>query len=365
MMEYVRRRPVTAGILVVVAVVVLILATTQQPQSRVPEVSNAGANAGASAGAAADPATAPANAFTPAFSGDRTIGGAGGGVAAPVGVGVQEEQESAEEERPAVIAHRGASGYAPEHTLASYERALQFGADYIEVDLQMTTDDELIALHDETLERTTDAGEVFPAREPWMAGAFTLEEVKQLDAGSWYGEEYAGQEVPTLQEVIDLVGDEADLYIETKSPEVYPGMEERLLEVLAENDLGGDEGVILQSFSDESLQILREQDGDIPLVQLYSPDMQAEQDEAGWEETLDEVAGYADGFGPDKDLVTPELVAAAHERDLIVHPYTVNERADMLEMLNAGVDGLFTDLPDQLISVLQTRADSQQVSGEG
>jgi glycerophosphoryl diester phosphodiesterase len=299
--EYVRARPVTAIVLLVVALVVVALASAERTTPR---------------GVAGEPAAAP------------------------------------EVRSFAVIAHRGASAYAPEHTFASYGRALQHGADYIEVDLQMTLDGELIALHDESLDRTTDVEEVFPERSPWLAGAFTLEEIKQLDAGSWFSEEYAGEEVPTLQEVIDLVGDDARLYIETKSPETYPGMEEALVETLDENGLLGTDRVILQSFSPESLQLLRELDDGLFLVQLISPEMVTGEE---WEAVLDETAEYANGIGPDKALVDPELVRAAQSRGLVVHPYTVNERAEMLRLLNSGVNGMFTDVPDHLIGILQNR----------
>jgi glycerophosphoryl diester phosphodiesterase len=299
--EYVRARPVTAIVLLVVALVVIALASAERTTPRV---------------VAGEPAAAP------------------------------------EVRSFAVIAHHGASAYAPEHTFASYGRALQYGADYIEVDLQMTLDGELIALHDESLDRTTDVEEVFPERSPWLAGAFTLEEIKQLDAGSWFSEEYAGEEVPTLQEVIDLVGDDARLYIETKSPETYPGMEEALVETLDENGLLGTDRVILQSFSPESLQLLRELDDSLFLVQLISPEMVAGEE---WESVLDETAEYAAGIGPDKALVDPELVRAAQSRGLVVHPYTVNERAEMLRLLNSGVNGMFTDVPDHLIGILQSR----------
>jgi len=107
--------------------------------------------------------------------------------------------------RKTVVAHRGASAYAPEHTLASYRLALAQGADYVEQDLAVTSDGVLICLHDETLERTTDVEHVFPDRRPWLANDFTLEEIKRLDAGSWFDPKFAGERVPTFQEAIDLV----------------------------------------------------------------------------------------------------------------------------------------------------------------
>ena len=122
------------------------------------------------------------------------------------------------------IAHRGASGYAPEHTMASYKLALEQGADYVEQDLQISQDGVLLCLHDLTLERTTNVEVVFPDRakieapgcKTWHVSDFALAELKSLDAGSWFTPEYKGQRIPTFQEAIDLVRGKAGLYPETK-----------------------------------------------------------------------------------------------------------------------------------------------------
>src|SRR5262252_9392398 len=117
--------------------------------------------------------------------------------------------------RKALIAHRGASGLAPEHTVASYKLAMEQKADFVEPDLGVTKDNVLICLHDDTLERTTDIKDVFPnraskveMRQPgphWLALDFTVAEIKRLDAGRWFKPEFTGQRVPTFQEMIDLV----------------------------------------------------------------------------------------------------------------------------------------------------------------
>ena len=147
---------------------------------------------------------------------------------------------------PVNIAHRGASAYAPEHTLAAYRLAIEMGADYVEQDLQLTSDGVLICMHDTTLNRTTDVEEVFPDRsreveirgEPravWRVSDFTLDEIKTLDAGVWFSDEFAGTRVPTFQEAIDLVQGQAGMYPETKAPGEYEAlgftMEEELVRV--------------------------------------------------------------------------------------------------------------------------------------
>lgn len=156
------------------------------------------------------------------------------------------------------ISHRGASGHAPEHTLHAYELGNVMNGDYIEIDLQMTKDGELIALHDETIDRTTE--------KMGQVKNLTIKEIKNLDAGSWFNEaypekknvEYIGLQIPTLREVLERFGADSKFFIETKSPEVYPGMEEKLINILNEYNLIGAHqtpgNVIVQSFSVEKLK---------------------------------------------------------------------------------------------------------------
>ena len=122
--------------------------------------------------------------------------------------------------------HRGASAYAPEHTLAAYRLAIEQGADYVEQDLAVTRDGVLICLHDETLERTTNVEDVFPdrarmdssGRQRWLAVDFTLAEIRQLDAGSWFDKSFARERIPTWAEAVALIGIRAGLYPELKTP---------------------------------------------------------------------------------------------------------------------------------------------------
>ena len=120
-----------------------------------------------------------------------------------------------------LVAHRGASAYAPEHTLDAYRLALEQGADYVEQDLAVTRDGVLVCIHDLTLERTTDVEEVLPDRSAadgdgavrrWRVHDFTLAEIKRLDAGSWFDKKFAGARIPTFQEAVDLIKGKAGLY---------------------------------------------------------------------------------------------------------------------------------------------------------
>lgn len=258
----------------------------------------------------------------------------------------------------AVIAHRGASGYAPEHTLIAYKTAMDMGADYIEFDLQQTKDGVLICLHDETLDRTTNAKEIFAKRESYYVSEFTIDEIKQLDAGAWFNkaypdkakDEYVGLKIPTLDEAIKYVEDygkgKFNYYIETKSPDIYPGMEEKLLEKLRLYNVT--DKAIIQSFSSESLRKIRQLNNSIKLVLLYSSD---DYSVIKLIESLNTIESYANGIGPEKVLVDKSLINEAHKHNLVVHPWTVNERVEMEKLLDLGVDGMFTNYPDVLISI--------------
>lgn len=261
-------------------------------------------------------------------------------------------------ERPQVIAHRGASGHAPEHTLAAYDLAVAMGADFLEPDLQMTADGVLVAFHDATLDRTARGPAeacTGPIRER------TLAEIRRCDVGSWFNERYpdradpafVGLGIPTLEELFERYGTSVRWYPETKNPDErlpgQPSMEETLLALLHAHDLRDaavERGqVLVQSFSAASLLRMRELDPELPLVQLLRA-----RSVRRWSvnRVLDEVADYAAGVGPNRVLVNARFMRAARARGLAVHPWTVNDPAEMDRLLALGVDGIFSDFPDLL-----------------
>jgi glycerophosphoryl diester phosphodiesterase len=253
---------------------------------------------------------------------------------------------SEEEGDFSIIAHRGASAYGPEHTIPAYEMALKQNADYLEIDLQMTADGVLISMHDETVNRTTN-GKGF-------VRSLTLEEIKELDAGTWFNDEYPdlakqefqGLTVPTLEEIIEHFGTEVSYYIETKSPSDYPGMEEELLAILDRFGLiaekPGDSKVIIQSFSVESLKKIHSLKPTIPLIQLLSYDKRA----VLTDEEIPLVKEYAVGIGPNHESIDKEYVQKAREAGLEVHPYTINDEKLLRKYLGWGITGAFTNYPD-------------------
>ena len=262
------------------------------------------------------------------------------------------------------IGHRGASGYAPEHTFPAYDLALEQGADFIEQDLQMTRDGVLVVLHDETLDRTARPTKASgPGDCTGPVRAKTLEQIKTCDVGRWFNEEYprraraeyVGLRIPTLEQVFRRYGKGTNYYIETKSPAIYPDMEDELLRLMGKYDLREPAAkrwrVLIQSFDPTSLQKIHARAPSLPLIQLYP-----EQGSAGVRATLDATRGYAVGIGPSKGDVDRDLVEAAHARCLDVHPYTVNETPEMEKLVALGVDGMFTNFPRRLEGVLGRKA---------
>jgi glycerophosphoryl diester phosphodiesterase len=252
------------------------------------------------------------------------------------------------------ISHRGASGLAPEHTFAAYDLAMATGVDYIEQDLQMTRDGVLVAMHDDSLDRTV--------RGPGATGYVrnkTLAEVKQFDAGQWFNEanperanpEFTGLRVPTLEEIFQRYGQTANYYIETKNPEADPGMEEELLRLIDAYGLTtGAESrrqVLIQSFSPASLLKIHAMNPRLPLIQLCSWQLSSRDMQIA----VDAVSSYAVGIGPWKGSVDAALVEAAHRAGIDVHPYTVDDRDEMEQLISIGVDGMFTNFPAVLNAV--------------
>jgi len=281
--------------------------------------------------------------------------------------------------RPFLVAHRGASGYAPEHTLASYRLALEQGADYVEQDLTLSKDGVLMCLHDDTLERTTDVEDRFPDRavvEPgpggqptrrWYANDFTLAELKTLDAGSWFDARFAGERMPTFEEAIALVKGKAGLFPELKSPARLNArgvdVEQSVKDALTRHGLvggtvKGHAAVYLQSFEEKSVRRLATLLPTVPRTLLIGgPDAARWLSEAG----LKEARTFATAIGPARQLLEarPALIAEAQALGLAVVPYTFRvvrggdaaardaARADMRRFLvDLRVDGLFTDNPD-------------------
>src|SRR5690625_4265485 len=165
-----------------------------------------------------------------------------------------------------VVAHRGASGYAPENTLAALRLARERGADMAEIDVRQTADGALVVLHDASLRRTTDVAEIYPHRRTWNVRDFTLAELRRLDAGSWFGARFAGERIPTLQECLQVLREEGlGALVELKVQRRDRALAHRLAgEIRTDRhwcEAGAEGRLILQSFD---RVVLRGMAGDVP-----------------------------------------------------------------------------------------------------
>lgn len=273
---------------------------------------------------------------------------------------------------PWVVAHRGASAYAPENTVPAFTLAADQGATFVEIDLQRTRDGALVVLHDTTLERTTDVEDVFPdrarvvtvrgeSRRQWPLADFTLEEIRRLDAGRWFDARFAGTRIPTFGETIAAVQGRTGLFIELKAPDQYPGIEREMIAELKAAGLDQPWAdprtpVLLQSFTVSSLRLLAtELRTPLPIHLLFGP-----ADAARWTsaEGLADARTFATGLSPDKQVIRtdPTLVTRARALGMPVTPYTfrassvgtfADVTAEMQAALAQGVDGVITDNPDK------------------
>ena len=292
--------------------------------------------------------------------------------AAAVGLALTVLQAQPAAPKKILIAHRGSSAYAPEHSAEAYRLAIAQGADFVEQDLAVTKDGVLVSIHDLTLERTTDVEEVFPDRSVqdtsgpkpvrrWYVNDFTLAELKRLDAGSWMDQKFAGTRILTFQEAIDLVRGKAGLYPELKDPEFYRqrGVDPVKLfaDIVRKNGLEADPKtpLVLQSFDEATLKAAAADLRRVPRVFLVSPQDAGRIDAP---DKLKAVAAWATGIGPNKAILekTPDIVGWAHAAKLTVTPWTFRAsqpgkypsvQAEMKHFLfTLGVDELFTDNPD-------------------
>jgi glycerophosphoryl diester phosphodiesterase len=231
-----------------------------------------------------------------------------------------------------VIAHRGASGHAPENTLAAFRRAIALGANFIETDLQLSRDARFVAIHDDTVNRTTNGqGKVHD---------LTLTDLRKLDAGSWFGSEFTGERIPTLEEILEFSKkNDVVFYLELKPAGSWGG-EHALIGALRES--GEIARTLVISFDAAILEALRKIEPTLMTGLLYEGQIDRPLERA--------VEIGARQLAVRGDLVTPALLAAAKKKDLQVVCWTVNQPAHMRLLIEAGVDGIMSDYPDRLVA---------------
>ena len=239
-----------------------------------------------------------------------------------------------------VIAHRGASGNAPENTLAAFRKAVALGATFIETDLQLSRDARFVAIHDATVNRTTNGqGAVHD---------MTLADLRKLDAGSWFGSEFAGERIPTLEEILEFSKkNDVVFYLEIK-PGASWGGEHALVGALRES--GEIPRAVVISFDATIVLNLRKIEPTLMTGLLYDGQIENPLDKA--------VEIGARQVAVRGDLVTPALIAQAKKKDLQVVCWTVNHPAHMRMLAAAGVDGIMSDYPDRLVAAVRKEAES-------
>lgn len=233
--------------------------------------------------------------------------------------------------KPLIFGHRGACAHAPENTIASFKLAIEHGADFIELDAKLSSDGEVMVIHDPTVDRTTDGN--------GLVNQLTLQQLKALDAGSKFNEKFAGEKIPTLDEVFNAVGQDVLINVELTN---YKSQTDQLIpkvaDLVKENHM--EERVLFSSFLPGNLSRMHQLLPDAPVALLC-------------------LAGFAGSFsrsvfclGVSPSIIHPYLtdvnakyVANEHKRGRRVHTWTVNDEDDVRKMLAAGVDGLFTDDP--------------------
>jgi len=237
--------------------------------------------------------------------------------------------------RPLVVAHRGASTVAPEHTIPAYEAAIAAGADALELDVHLSADDQLVVIHDARLERTTDGrGAV---RE------HTIRELKRLDAGGWFGRRFRGQRIQTLPEVLERFRGRVGFGIELKAgSDLYPGIEERLLTLLQLYDVL--DRVLVASFDHHALRKCRDLDPDVRTGALVVGRLLAPAGLAP--------AGVLNALCLPAELTTARDTAATREAGLDCYVWVVNDPAAARRFAEWGVTGIVTDRPDLVRPVL-------------
>jgi len=231
-----------------------------------------------------------------------------------------------------IIAHRGASRAAPENTLAAMKKAIEFGADYAELDACQTKDGAIVLMHDEELERTTG--------QKGMIWEYTLEELRKFEAGSWFSEEFRGELIPTLQEVMHLVRGKMKLNIEIKVFGHEPGIAHKVVDIIRTEDFENE--CMVTSFDRKTIEEVKNIAPELMTGFIFDEDYQGNVFKGNW-----------DALSCDRQILDEELRKKAKHSGKKIFVWTVNNPLEMKKLIDLKVDGLITDVPDVLKEVLE------------
>ncbi|MEF2246778.1 MULTISPECIES: glycerophosphodiester phosphodiesterase [unclassified Paenibacillus] len=238
--------------------------------------------------------------------------------------------------KPLIIAHRGSAGEAPENTMAAFKLALEQQCDAIELDVHLSKDGKIIVCHDATVDRTTNGkGHIHE---------MTVDQIKALDAGSWFDAKYAGEQIPLLEEVFDLVPPHIMINVEVKYPYGHE-IEAKLIQLMREKNRV--DNVVVSSFDFKSLLVLKGLEPEVKIGLLYNVNFVRHRDAA----VIMQVPVYS--LHPNMKRISKEDVADAKSHGLHVYPYTINTEKDMRKAINCKVSGIITDYPAVLRKVLE------------
>jgi len=230
-----------------------------------------------------------------------------------------------------VTAHRGASYVAPENTLSAMSAAVEAGAEFAELDVGLTRDGEVVLMHDRTIDRTTSGtGEL---------GEFSLDELRDLEAGSWFGEDFSGEPIPTLREVIRFAKGKLKLNIEIKTSREEPTIAAAVVEIIRSE--GFVEECMVTSFSRETVEEVKRIAPEIRTGFIFGEDYPDDVFEGGWEV-----------LSSNHEVVDSVFVARAKQSGKSVHVWTVDDRELMLKLIGLGVDGIISNRPALLLEVI-------------
>jgi len=238
---------------------------------------------------------------------------------------------------PLIIAHRGASGYAPENTLTAFRKAVELGCRMIELDVRLSADEVPVVIHDGTLTRT--------AGDPRRVNQLTVDQLRQLDAGSWFAPEYAGERIPTLADALAAIPETVTVNIELKLN--GPGELQRLIDRISAviTEQRAEKRLLCSSFAHKALWALRRRFFSLPLGYLIEGRVVQEQftEAKGLQATALILQGQ---------WTTPAVIRQAHANRLKLFSYTINRPLQMRQLLRKGVDGIMTNFPDRLVRVI-------------
>lgn len=241
--------------------------------------------------------------------------------------------QQAEKSKFLISAHRGASGWAPENTLAAFKKAIEMKSDYSELDVHLSKDGQVVLMHDDSLRRTTGVRAAV-----WD---YTLAELKTLDAGSWFSAEFKGEPIPTLTEVIHLVKGKMKLNIEIKISRSEPDIAQKVVDIVRAE--GFSKEVMITSFDKATVEEVLRLAPDIPVGFIFNE-----------KNTVDVFSGAWPILSSKYTLVNAEFVKKARATGKKIHAWTVNDEATMKQLIDMRIDGIITNYPDRVVNVLQS-----------